>query len=123
MNGPSHHYDEICRFMADEYVSKVMSATYGRPLSIQQISEICEIPIAVAYRRVSKMASIGLLAFIKEVEVYRGKKERYYICAVDELRYTFNKGTFTCQMHPIAYPTDLQMETTPRNNHGDGRLG
>jgi len=98
-----HHDEEICRFMADDYASKVMSATYGRALSIQQISEICEIPIAVAYRRVRKMARIGLLLCVREDVVYRGKKERYYICAVDMLRYAFDKGTFTCQMRPITY--------------------
>jgi hypothetical protein len=110
MEEPSQQEDEICRFMADEYASKVMSATYGRPLSIQQISEICKIPIAVAYRRVRKMASIGLIACIKEVEVYRGKKERYYICAVDELRYTFDRGTFTCQKRPTPFLNNLESD-------------
>jgi hypothetical protein len=88
-----HHEEEICRFMADDYASKIMSATYGKPLSIQQISDICEIPIAVAYRRVRRMDSIGLLACVSEVQVYRGKKERYYTCAVDFLQYSFDKGS------------------------------
>ncbi len=89
--------------MADDYVSKIMSVTYGRPLSIQQISEICEIPIAVAYRRVRKMEDLGLLVCTRITTVYRGKKERYYACAVDRLCYTFVKGTFTCMMCPATY--------------------
>jgi hypothetical protein len=104
----TNHDEEICRFMADEYASKVMSATYGRALSIQQISEICEIPIAVAYRRVRRMASLGLLLCMREDLVYRGKKEKYYICAVDVLRYIFDKGTFSCQMRSATQPTVLR---------------
>jgi hypothetical protein len=103
-----NYEEEICRFMADEYASKVMSATYGKALSIQQISDICEIPIAVAYRRVRRMASIGLLLCMREELVYRGKKEKYYICAVDVLRYIFDKGTFSCQMRSATQPTVLR---------------
>jgi hypothetical protein len=101
--------EEICRFMADEYASKVMSATYGNPLSIQQISDICEIPIAVAYRRVRRMASTGLLLCMREELVYRGKKEKYYICAVDVLKYTFDKGIFSCQMRSATQPSVLRL--------------
>jgi hypothetical protein len=107
---PPHYEEEICRFMADNYASKIMCAAYGRALSIQEISEICEIPIAVAYRRVRKMANIGLLICIKEELVYRGKKERYYICAVDAMMYSFDKGTFTCKMRPMTLPLNLQVK-------------
>jgi hypothetical protein len=90
--------EEICRFMADEYAAKVMCATYGKALSIQQISESCEIPVAVAYRRVKKMVSLGMLNCVKEQTAYRGKKERFYLCAVDTLKYSFVHGAFTCQI-------------------------
>ncbi len=63
--------------------------------------------LAVAYRRVRRMVDLGLLACVKERKVYRGKTERYYLCAVEELRYTFNKGTFSYHMSPAIYPNDL----------------
>jgi hypothetical protein len=96
------HDEALCRFVADEYVSKVLSATYGRALSIQQISETCRIPIAVAYRRVRRMASIGLLHCAKEESGVSGRTTRYYICAVDLVRYTFERGAFYCQMRPLT---------------------
>jgi hypothetical protein len=120
MVAPISHDEEICRFMADDYASKIMSATYGKPLSIQQISEICEIPIAVAYRRVSKMANIGLLACVGEEVVYRGKKERYYTCAVDSLRYSFEKGSFSCKMSPMANLDDLAKMMNVGDDGPDG---
>jgi hypothetical protein len=97
-----HREQEMSRLMADDYVGKIMSATYGKAMSIQQVSRMCEIPIAVAYRRVGKMEKIGLVKCVREEEAYRGKKVRYYMCAVDALHLSFIKGRFTVQVLPIT---------------------
>jgi len=96
-----HREQEMSRLMADDYAGKIMSATYGKAMSIQQISRACEIPIAVAYRRVGKMEKVGLEKCVREEEAYRGKKVRYYMCAVDALHLSFIKGRFTVQVLPI----------------------
>jgi hypothetical protein len=101
-----HKEQEMSRLMADDYAGKIMSATYGKAMSIQEISRICEIPIAVAYRRVGKMESVGLVKCVREEEAYRGKKVRYYMCAVDSLQLCFEKGHLTVQLQPnteLAY--------------------
>ena len=108
-----HHEQEICQFMADAYTSKILSATYRKALSVPQISKICEIPVATAYRQVKKMASIGLLACVREEVGSRGKKEKLYYCAIEKLRYAFDKGNFTCLMCLEAYQTDFQMYEEP----------
>ena len=104
MQGLINHEQEICRFMADDYALKIMSATYGKALSVPQISKFCDIPVAVAYRRVRKMTSAGLLACVREEEGHQGRKERFYLCAVDRLLYAFNKGTFSCLMCLETHP-------------------
>lgn len=106
-----HREQEMSRLMADEYAGKIMSATYGKAMSIQQISRACEIPIAVAYRRVGKMEKIGLVRCVREEEAYRGKKVRYYMCAVDALHLSFIKGRFTVQVQPI---TDIAIPTAEK---------
>ena len=63
-----------------------------------------EIPIAVAYRRVGKMEDVGLVKCVREEEAYRGKKVRFYMCAVDSLQLCFEKGHFSIQVQPS---TDL----------------
>lgn len=88
--------------MADDYAGKIMSATYGKAMSIQELSRLCEIPIAVAYRRVGKMEKIGLVKCVREEEAYRGKKVRYYMCAVDTLQLSFERGRFTVQVQPVT---------------------
>jgi predicted transcriptional regulator len=97
-----HREQEMSRLMADDYAGKIMSATYGKAMSIQELSRICEIPIAVAYRRVGKMEKIGLVKCVREEEAYRGKKVRYYMCAVDTLQLSFERGRFTVQVQPVT---------------------
>ncbi|MFP4171158.1 MAG: helix-turn-helix domain-containing protein [Methanomassiliicoccales archaeon] len=85
---------EISKFIADEYSAKILSATYRYPMSVQEISSRCDIPIAVAYRRVGDMENAGLLKCVKQSEVYRGKKVRYFSCAVKNVQYSFDRGSF-----------------------------
>jgi hypothetical protein len=106
MDDGIHKEQEMSRLMADDYVGKIMSATYGKAMSIQEMSRICEIPIAVAYRRVGRMEEVGLVKCVREEEAYRGKKVRFYMCAVDSLQLCFEKGHFTVQVQPnteLAY--------------------
>jgi hypothetical protein len=109
MEGPIHHEQEICRFMADDYVSRIMHTTFGRALSVRQISEICDIPVAFAHRRVREMAEFGLLTCAKEKQGLGGEKERFYLCAVNRIQYTFNNGTFNCLVCLEADSTNIQM--------------
>ena len=98
------HEQEICRFMADDYVSRIMHATYGRALNVHQICSICDIPIAFAYRRVREMAETGLLTCVNDTTGLLGEKEKLYQCAVNRIQYIFEKGSVTCL---ICLETDL----------------
>lgn len=86
--------EELSRLIADEYAGKILTATFKNPMSVQQVSRTCGIPIAVAYRRVAKMEELGLLKCVGYEEVYRGKKVSYYQCAVNVAKVTFAGGKF-----------------------------
>ena len=55
MDGSDMRDEELSKLIADDYAGKILTATYKNPMSVQQISRTCNIPIAVAYRRVAKM--------------------------------------------------------------------
>lgn len=84
--------------MADEYAARILSTTHRRPMSVQRISKLCGIPIAVAYRRVGRMEDVGLLKCVRQEEVFRGKKVKYYQCAVRVLRLAFVEGRFDVEI-------------------------
>ncbi len=99
MDGNVSREEELSRLIADEYAGKILSATYKNPMSVQQMSRACDIPIAVAYRRVAKMEEYGLLRCVGYEEVYRGKKVSYYQCAVNVAKVTFADGKFNVEVN------------------------
>jgi len=98
MDGSVPRDEELSRLIADEYAGKILTATYKNPMSVQQISRTCSIPIAVAYRRVAKMEELQLVKCVGYEEVYRGKKVSYYQCAVNVAKVTFSGGRFNVEV-------------------------
>jgi predicted transcriptional regulator len=93
--------EEMSRLLGDEYAGRILSMTYARPMSVQEISKVCGIPIAVAYRRVNHMEEVGLVRCVKEEEVYRGKKVKLYRCAVRAVVLAFKEGRFSVEVDPM----------------------
>ncbi len=101
MDGSGSREEELSRLIADDYAGKILTATYKNPMSVQQISRTCSIPIAVAYRRVAKMEEFSLIRCVGYEEVYRGKKVSYYQCAVNVAKVTFSAGRFNVEVDPL----------------------
>jgi predicted transcriptional regulator len=93
--------DAAARLLADEYAGRILSVTFDEPKSIQQISRLCDIPIAVAYRRVAAMEELGLIRCAREDESYRGKKVKLYACAVRFLQLAFQDGKMSTAYDPL----------------------
>ncbi len=89
------------RLLADEYAGRILSATFDEPRSIQQVSRLCNIPIAVAYRRVATMEELGLIRCVREDESYRGKKVKLYSCAVRYVQLAFQDGKMSAACDPL----------------------
>lgn len=106
---------QISNLLADEYGGRILRSTYDRPLTVQQISKSCDIPIAVAYRRVGKMEEVGLMRCVGQEEVYRGKKVRYYQCAVKLIKFTFYKGDISME---VDFLPEDEMSTDPIASEG-----
>jgi len=104
---------ELQQFIADEYASKILSATYGNPMNVQQISRACGIPIAVTYRRISKMEALGMLRCVGYEEMYRGKKVSYYQCAIGRVNMTFIDGKFQTEIQFLPETDMLHVGNDP----------
>jgi predicted transcriptional regulator len=106
--------EEMSRLLGDEYAGRILSMTYHHPMSVQEISKVCGIPIAVAYRRVNRMEDVGLVRCVKEEEVYRGKKVKLFRCAVRSVILTFREGRFSVEVDAMA-AEDVEEELAEQN--------
>ncbi len=100
MESQSPQEDDITRLIGDEYVERILTVTHRNPMTTQDLSKTCGIPIAVAYRRVNNLERLGLLRCVAREEVprTRGKKVGYYQCAVRALKVTFVDGRFLTEL-------------------------
>jgi len=89
---------DITRLIGDEYVERILSITHKNPMTTRDLSRICGIPIAVAYRRVNNLERTGLLKCVAQEEVPRGKRVSYYQCAVRAMKVSFVDGRFLTEL-------------------------
>ncbi len=107
---PDRRNREVSRLLADDYSQKILTNTFGSPMSAQRLSKSCQIPIAACYRRIHELEQAGLLSVDREKEDYKGRKVRLYRCRLRTASIRFNNGRFN-----MRYAT----EPEPEPGNGD----
>lgn len=68
----------VSKLITDEYVMKILTACYRRPLSTQYLSLQFDIPIAVCYRKMKELLSAGLVEVEDKKLTQKGKWVKLY---------------------------------------------
>jgi len=68
----------LSQLLVDEYVMKILMASFNRPMSTQQMSLEFGIPIAVCYRKVRELMAADLLYKETKVLTQQGKWVQMY---------------------------------------------
>lgn len=66
------------RLLADEYVVKILAASFSTPRSAQELSLKFDIPIAVCYRKIKELQAVGLLKCVDRFLTRDGKWVKLY---------------------------------------------
>jgi predicted transcriptional regulator len=88
----------ISDLVSDDYAGRILSLTFSKPRSVQEICALTGIPVAVAYRRVAAMENAGLIKCHRTEVSKGGKKCKFYQCQVDLVRLTFREGRFEVEV-------------------------
>lgn len=93
--------DDDCRAILEALVE---------PLSAQEISETCEIPLSTTYRKVNMLAEADLVD--EEIDISRGSKHtKRYVPDFDTVRITrTDDGSVTIDIHRVE-EADRQLDT------------
>jgi hypothetical protein len=84
--------DSLIRALADEYSRKILLGTVEKARSVEELSQIFQIPISTAYRRVNEMREVGLLTVEKTILTDEGKKFELFRSAFKGLNLQLDKG-------------------------------
>lgn len=78
--------------MGDSYSLDILSALSRDTMSVKQLSEQLDVPIATAYRRVEELEETGLLESKGKQMNEDGRRVKVYSSRVDEIHVSFVDG-------------------------------
>ena len=99
------------KLLTDEYVMKILAATFKEPKSAQELSLRFKIPIAVCYRKIHELEAVGLLECVDRVLTREGKRVRLYQSQVINAYMFFQKGKLRVKLELSSFPT-REIDTT-----------
>jgi len=81
----------------DEGTREVLEAVDGEPRSAAELSDRCDVTVSAVYRRLERLASVGL---VEERTRARsdGHHESVYVAALDELSIRLRDGQLECDL-------------------------
>ena len=88
----------MAKILGDEYNIKIMSATYVKPMSAQELSILFNIPIAASYRRVKELEKVGLIKCVDRVLTRDNKRIRLYRSVLEFIQLSFSKGRISMKI-------------------------
>ncbi len=85
-------YDKDGQSLLDDHALRILIALHQEKLTAQEIANRYRVPIAACYRRVRRLASLGLISEAGFVTEGRRRPARLYKSEVDRFQITYGSG-------------------------------
>ncbi len=85
-------YDKDGQSLLDDHALRILIALHQEKLTAQEIANRYRVPIAACYRRVRRLASLGLISEAGFVTEGRRRPARLYKSEVDRFQITYGNG-------------------------------
>ncbi len=85
-------YDKDGQSLLDDHALRILIALHQEKLTAQEIANRYRVPIAACYRRVRRLASLGLITEAGFVTEGRRRPARLYKSEVDRFNITYGSG-------------------------------
>ncbi len=82
---------EAVEAMGDSYSLAILSALSNQTMSVQEVSDSVDVPIATAYRRVEELEDTGLLEEMGKEMNDEGRRVKVYRSRVEEVHVSFRE--------------------------------
>ncbi len=91
---------ELLALLGDEYVQTVLSATSDKPLSANELSDICGTSLPTVYRRIEEMVACHLLAERNEIDA-NGNHYKTYEALLEQATVQLDDGEFVVDLDTV----------------------
>ncbi len=84
--------EELVELLGNKYSREILSLTSSMECSALQLTKELGIPLATVYRKLKLLEETGLIRHVKTIINLSGNEEKYYRCAIHEIKVNFYKG-------------------------------
>ncbi len=96
--GPKNE-EIFIELLGNKYTRAILSLTSNMECSALQLCRELNIPLATVYRKLRVLENTGLIKHVKTIIHLSGNEEKYYRCAVQDVKLSFNKGILSVNMN------------------------
>mgnify|MGYP002069758978 FL=1 len=100
--------DEILSVLSDEQSREIIKTLSTAELTIQQISNLLNIPQSTAYRKVKKLDELKIIKKTKIIRTLEGLDESSYRNWVYEIIVTFRDGTLSYKIEYVKMADKIE---------------
>lgn len=93
--------DEILSVLSDEQSREIIKIFSKSELTIQQISNLLDIPQSTAYRKIRKLEELKIIKKTKVVRTLEGQDESYYKNWTYQIDMTFRDGKLSYKLEHV----------------------
>jgi len=93
--------DEIIAILSDEQSREIINVLSKTELTIQQVSNLLNIPQSTAYRKIRKLEELKIIKKTKVVRTLEGQDESYYKNWTFQINVTFRDGKLSYNLEHV----------------------
>lgn len=93
--------DEIISILSDEQSREIINLLTKTELTIQQVSNLLNMPQSTAYRKIRKLEELNIIKKTKVVRTLEGLDESYYKNWTYQIDVTFRDGKLSYKLEHV----------------------
>ncbi|HEY9246905.1 MAG TPA: helix-turn-helix domain-containing protein [Candidatus Methanoperedens sp.] len=97
------HDEMLIEILGNRYSRSILSLTSKMECSAFQLCRELGIPLATVYRKLKILEDTGLIKHVKTIIHLSGNEEKYYRCAIRDLKLSFHKGMLSVNLNMEDY--------------------
>ncbi len=99
MNSKKNNEEMLIELLGNKYTRAILSLTSSMECSALQLCRELNIPLATVYRKLRLLEDTGLIKHVKTIIHLSGNEEKYYRCAIQDVKMSFHKGILSVSMN------------------------
>lgn len=102
---------DASKMLTDEYTMKILAGSFHLPKSVQELSQIYDIPIAACYRKIHDLEDSGLIECVQKILTKDGRRVRLYRSQLKGAYLFFENGKLRVCLNLTTVPLKEYDET------------